>query len=122
MLITTVGLTVSKHYCADDVFTYLFVDETCNMGNMQDNNLHQQCDMDKNCCHSELETVQLLLHYIQENKTKIEQAFSFILPTYILPSQLNKELNTTNYQVLKSAFIPLILKTPQQSELEVFRC
>lgn len=87
LLVSTMGFTVSKHYCGNDFVDFAINTEaeTC-------------CDMDGNCCHTESEHFQLeedfLGQYIVNEFQEYETDLSFLLVFAILDFELNENENS----------------------------
>lgn len=121
MLVATIGITVSKHYCGTNVRYHLFTDETCEMENMPMNSMHDFCTMDGNCCHTEIESIQLHVDYITENKLELNTDFSFVLFYFSRPIFLQAYNISTKFQ-FKNDIALLLSKYLTQSRLQTFLC
>jgi len=120
MLLATVGITVSKHYCGNNVQYHLFIDESCDMESMPANSAHENCNMGEDCCHTEIESLQFHTDYVQENKLEINTGFSFVLfftACAYQESNISVDLQNSSLQIILPIF-----KEYAQSTLQVFRC
>jgi hypothetical protein len=122
MLIATIGITVSKHYCGNDVMYHLFSEETCDMESMPMNSMHENCEKDANCCHTETENIQLHIDYLQENKLEINTNFSFILVCNANCAYQINSNNFINHHFFAGNLILPDMQKPSLSILQTFRC
>ena len=124
MLIATVGVTISKHYCGNMVSSHYFIDESCSMEIeecMDMNAMHDSCTDDMNCCHTELESFQFLANYLQEDKLEMNTAFSFELFLQACSYHTNGN-NTLNHKTLLMDKLLLLPEKPSQSLLQSYLC
>ncbi len=122
MLTATVGITMSKNYCGNEVQKHYFADVNKNTECMTMSSIHENCEKDANCCHTETENIQLHSDYLQENKLEINTNFSFkLLYAETYTYQISNS-NFLNYQIFVGNSILPYIQKPSLSSLQAFRC
>lgn len=124
MLTATVGLTVSKHYCGNDMVSFhYFMDESCDM-DMKDMPImlnHDNCDESMNCCHTEFESFQFLPDYVQTEELELTGNLHTELIAITCTTGINN--NTFCHLFAENVqYYPPPVKAPSQSVLQTFRC
>lgn len=72
LLFTTVGLTISKHYCSGDLITASIFGEA------------ESCCGDSDCCHNETEVYQLQEDYSLVSVAEVPQSAEFELLNFAI--------------------------------------
>lgn len=121
MLTTTVGITVSKHYCGSEVQKHYFTNDENNTERMAMSSMHENCEKDADCCHTETKNIQLHSDYLQENKLEINTNLSFELLSTACTYQINDNKSITYQTYLSKAALHNIQK-PSLSGLQTFLC
>ncbi len=121
VLTATVGITVSKQYCGNEVQKHYFTDVNKNTERMEMSSIHDNCERDANCCHTETENIQLHSDYLQENKLEINTNFSFELLCTACAYQISDN-NSINHQTYSGKTALPDIQKPSLSSLQTFRC
>lgn len=84
MMVSTMGFTISKHYCGEDL-----IDQSIS------GNTEACCDMQGGCCHDEIQTYQLAIDYTAPVIINHVDYFTIVLfeiPEFLV--ELQKETKT----------------------------
>ena len=90
LLITSVGVTVSKHYCGDSLesVTVVVTPEPC-------------CEIPSGCCHDESTTIKLEDSYSVTSFSFVQSQFAVLLPLFVdLIQNGTIESSSINNQIL----------------------
>ena len=125
MFTTTVGFTISKHYCGSDMVSFHYlIDESCDMDmdNMPVRSNHGKCDDDMNCCHTEFESFQFLIDYVQPDQLELAGNFQTGLIAITSAATMLNNSNCQSSSINFNLYYPPPVKARTQSVLQTFRC
>lgn len=123
MLLATVGITVSKQYCKDELQKHYFTNANKSSEHLTMNSIHENCNQDADCCHTDTVNIQLCNYYMQENKFEIHANSFSISSLYTLTNLYHINYNNlVNSQNIIGNFTSPNIHKPSLSSLQILLC